>query len=144
MAAATLNSGAVAAVQDVAPCSEDYDGATSPFIAMQGQAVFKFASNAMAEAANAVLERAGVTIDEVACIVPHQANERIIKYAAKKLGIGMDRFQVSLASVGNTSASSVLMALSDAYQAGRIERGDLVMLVGFGGGLTSGALLYRA
>ena len=144
VAAATLNSGAVAFAADVEPCGEGYDGALHPFIAMEGPAVFKFASNAMAEAAEAVLARAGLAIDDVRCIVPHQANERIIKYAAKKLGVELDRFQVSLASVGNTSASSVLMALADAYLAGRIEPGDVVMLVGFGGGLTSGALLYRA
>lgn len=124
--------------------AEGGEGGASPFIVMDGPAVFKFASNAMAEAACVVLERAGLAIDDVKCIVPHQANERIIKYAAKKLGVGLDRFQVSLASVGNTSASSVLMALADAYLAGRIEPGDAVMLVGFGGGLTSGALLYRA
>lgn len=144
VAAATLNDGAAAALDAPEACPEGYEGALTPFIVMQGQAVFKFASNAMAEAAEAVLERAGLGIDDVKCIVPHQANERIIKYAAKKLGIGLDRFQVSLASVGNTSASSVLMALADAYLSGRIEPGDVVMLVGFGGGLTSGALLYRA
>ena len=144
VAAATLNDGTAAALDAPEACPEGYEGALNPYINMQGQAVFKFASNAMAEAALAVLDRAGMGIDEVKCIVPHQANERIIKYAAKKLGIGLDRFQVSLASVGNTSASSVLMALADAYQGGRIEPGDAVMLVGFGGGLTAGALLYRA
>lgn len=144
VAVATLVEGAEQAIEGLERYGEGHQGATTPFIVMQGQAVFKFASSAMAEAACAVLERAGATIDEVKCIVPHQANERIIKYAAKKLGIGLERFQVSLASVGNTSASSVLMALADAYLAGRIQPGDLVMLVGFGGGLTSGALLYRA
>lgn len=144
VAAATLNDGTAAALDAPEACPEGYEGAHNPYINMQGQAVFKFASNAMAEAALAVLERAGLGIDKVKCIVPHQANERIIKYAAKKLGIGLDRFQVSLASVGNTSASSVLMALADAYLDGRIEPDDVVMLVGFGGGLTAGALLYRA
>lgn len=144
VAVATLNDGAAARAAAIEPCPESYEGARNPFIVMEGPAVFKFASNAMAEAACAVLERAGLSIDDVSCIVPHQANERIIRYAAKKLGIGMDRFQVSLGSVGNTSASSVLMALTDAYLTGRIQPGDAVMLVGFGGGLTSGALLYRA
>ena len=85
------------------------------FIRMHGQRVFKFATAAIVEAARAVCERAGVSMDEV-----------------------------SIAEAGNTSASSVLMALSDAYEEGRIKPGDKVMCVGFGGGLTSGALLFEA
>ncbi len=116
----------------------------SAFIIMQGQAVFKFATSAMTEAAQAVCERADVPLSAVKCIVPHQANERIIRYAAKKLGVSEDLFQVSIAEVGNTSASSVLMALADAYASGRIEEDDPVLLVGFGGGLTAGAILFQA
>lgn len=115
-----------------------------PFIRMHGQRVFKFATAAIVEAANEVCTRAGVALDEVACIIPHQANDRIIRYAAKKLGVPYERWQVSIAETGNTSASSVLMALADAYDAGRIQPGDKVMCVGFGGGLTSGALLFEA
>ena len=99
---------------------------------------------AIVEAAREVCERAGVSMDEVSCIVPHQANDRIIRFAAKKLGVPYERWQVSIAEAGNTSASSVLMALSDAYDEGRIQPGDKVMCVGFGGGLTSGALLFEA
>lgn len=111
---------------------------------MNGPKVFKFAAEAMTEAINQALARAGVTLDEVACIVPHQANERIIKYAAKKLGRPMDFFQLSIAHTGNSSAASVPMALSDAYQSGRIKRGDKVVVVAFGGGFTSGAILFEA
>ena len=114
------------------------------FIRMHGQRVFKFATAAIVEAAREVCERAGVSMDEVSCIVPHQANDRIIRFAAKKLGVPYERWQVSIAEAGNTSASSVLMALSDAYDEGRIQPGDKVMCVGFGGGLTSGALLFEA
>ncbi len=113
-------------------------------ISMNGQRVFKFATSAIVEAAKVTCERAGVGLDEVACIIPHQANDRIIRYAAKKLKVPYERWQVSIGHVGNTSASSVLMALADAYQAGRIHPGDKVLLVGFGGGLTSGALLFEA
>lgn len=123
------------------------DGEFAPhaaFIRMNGQRVFKFATAAIVEAARAVCERAGVSMDEVSCIVPHQANDRIIRFAAKKLGVPCERWQVSIAEAGNTSASSVLMALSDAYDGGRIKPGDKVMCVGFGGGLTSGALLFEA
>lgn len=97
---------------------------TPAFIRMHGQRVFKFATAAIVEAARAVCERAGVSMDEVSCIVPHQANDRIIRFAAKKLGVPYERWQVSIAEAGNTSASSVLMALSDAYEEGRIKPGD--------------------
>ncbi len=112
-------------------------------IRMNGQRVFKFATSAIVEAARAACDRANVSLDEVACIIPHQANDRIIRYAAKKLKVPYERWQVSIGQVGNTSASSVLMALADAYEAGRINPGDKVLLVGFGGGLTSGALLFE-
>ena len=111
---------------------------------MQGQRVFKFATSVMTEAVREACARADVPLGEVALVVPHQANERIIRYAAKKLGLPMERFQVSIAQVGNTSASSVLMALADAYEGGRVKPGDYVVLAGFGGGLTSGALVYVA
>lgn len=116
----------------------------APFIRMQGQRVFKFATSAIVEAVNEACERAGITAEDVACIIPHQANDRIIRFAAKKLGVPYERWQVSIGETGNTSASSVLMALHDAYEAGRIQPGDKVVCVGFGGGLTSGALVFEA
>lgn len=115
-----------------------------PFISMQGQKVFKFAATVMAEAVETVCQRAGVPLEEAACIVPHQANERIIRFASKKMGVPMERFQVSIEEVGNTSASSVLMALADAFEGQRIRPGDKVILVGFGAGLTYGALMFQA
>ena len=111
---------------------------------MDGPKVFKFAAEAMTTAVHEALDRANLTLDDVACIVPHQANERIIKYAAKKLGRPMDFFQLSIDHTGNTSAASLPMALCDAYNAGRIRRGDKVVLVAFGGGFTSGAVLLEA
>ena len=111
---------------------------------MDGPKVFKFAAEAMTTAVRQAVERAGITLDDVACIVPHQANERIIKYAAKKLGRPMDFFQLSIAHTGNSSAASVPMALADAYEQGRIQRGDKVVVVAFGGGFTSGAVVFEA
>ncbi|BAK43538.1 3-oxoacyl-ACP synthase III family protein [Eggerthella sp. YY7918] len=111
---------------------------------MDGPKVFKFAAEAMTTAVRQAVERAGITLDDVACIVPHQANERIIKYAAKKLGRPMDFFQLSIAHTGNSSAASVPMALADAYEQGRIQRGDKVIVVAFGGGFTSGAVVFEA
>lgn len=77
-------------------------------------------------------------------ITPHQANERIIRFASKKMGVPMERFQVSIEEVGNTSASSALMALADAFEGQRIHPGDKVILVGFGAGLAYGALMFQA
>lgn len=111
---------------------------------MDGPRVFKFAAEAMTVAVKQVLAQADLSLDDITCIVPHQANERIIKYAAKKLNRPMDFFQLSIAHTGNTSAASVPMALADAYEAKRIKPGDKVILVAFGGGFTSGAVLYEA
>ena len=111
---------------------------------MDGPKVFKFAAEAMSTAVSTALGRAGITLDDVAIIVPHQANERIIKYAAKKIGRPLDFFQISIAHRGNSSAACVPMTLADAYENGRIKRGDKVVLVAFGGGFTSGAVVYEA
>ena len=115
-----------------------------PYVEMNGQAVFKFATAALVEAVRVALARAEVDVEDIACIVPHQANERIIRYAAKKLGKPMELFQLSIGDSANTSAASALMALCDAYEAGRINEGDKVVICGFGGGLTSGAIVYQA
>ena len=98
----------------------------------------------MTDAVKIACERAGIALDEVDFIVPHQANERIIRYAAKKLGLSMEKFQISIGSVGNTSASSALMALADAFDEGKIHPGDKVAMVAFGGGLTCGSVLFEA
>ncbi|NHM13889.1 3-oxoacyl-ACP synthase III family protein [Xiamenia xianingshaonis] len=111
---------------------------------MHGQRVFKFATHAMVEAVEHVLDQAGLALDDVKVFVPHQANERIIAYAAKKLGVPIERFQLSIAEWGNVSSACVPMALADAYASGRIQPGDNVVLVAFGGGFTSGAVLFEA
>lgn len=120
------------------------EGRPRQVIYMHGQRVFKFATEAMAHAVNEVLDRAGLTVDDVSFIVPHQANERIIRYVAKRMGLPMSKFQVSITHRGNSSSACIPMTLSDAYEAGSIHKGDKVILVGFGGGLTSGAVLYEA
>ena len=85
-----------------------------------------------------------MTIEDVDLIVPHQANERIIASAMKKLDLPLDKIHLTIGTVGNTSASSALIALADAYVQGKITEGMLVCMVGFGGGLTAGAVLFRA
>lgn len=114
-----------------------------PHIAMSGQAVFRFATAAVVEAIEEACARAGAGVGEVDLIVPHQANERIIRYAAKKLGLPMERFQLSIESSANTSAASALMALTDALAQERLRVGDTAVMVGFGGGLTAGSVLFQ-
>ena len=119
-------------------------GAPRQVLHMHGQKVFKFATSAMPAAIEEVLRRANLTIDDVQFIVPHQANLRIIKYAAKRMGLPLERFQVSITHTGNSSSACIPMTLCDAYANGNIHPGDKVVLVGFGGGFTSGAVLYEA
>ncbi len=114
------------------------------FVHMLGQEVFKFASLALVDSIKQACELAGISPDDLQCIVPHQANERIIRYAAKRLHKPLELFQISMGEVGNTSAASVPMALTDAYLSGRIHPGDLVALSAFGGGLTAGALVFKS
>ncbi len=105
-------------------------------IKMAGKEVYKQAVVAMQTAALEALKRAGVSSDEIKCVIPHQANLRIIEAIAQRLGITMDRFFINLDKYGNTSAAAVAIALDEAQRAGRFERGDYLLLVVFGGGLT--------
>jgi len=112
-------------------------------IHMQGREIFKFAVRVMGEAALEVLRKAGVSPDRVGCLIPHQANLRIIEAAAKRLGLGMDRVFVNLDRYGNTSAASIPVALKEALDGGYVRPGDYVVMVAFGTGLTWGGALVR-
>jgi 3-oxoacyl-[acyl-carrier-protein] synthase-3 len=105
-------------------------------IHMSGKDVYKQAIIAMMAASKIVLDRAGLTIDDIACVIPHQANLRIIEGIADRLNIPLERFYVNLDRYGNTSAAAVAIALDEANRTGRIKAGDYVLLVVFGGGLT--------
>ena len=105
-------------------------------VKMSGKDVYKQAVIAMVDAAKIALEKAGLTIDDIACVIPHQANVRIIEAIAGRLKISVDKFFVNLDKYGNTSAAAVAIALDEANRSGRIKRGDYVLLVVFGGGLT--------
>ncbi len=124
--------------------SVEKDALEKRSITMKGAAVFKFSTKVMASCVREVLERADMTIEDVDLIVPHQANKRIIASAMKKLDLPLDKIHLTIGTVGNTSASSALIALADAYVQGKITEGMLVCMVGFGGGLTAGAVLFRA
>jgi 3-oxoacyl-[acyl-carrier-protein] synthase-3 len=105
-------------------------------ISMDGGEVFKFASSVMLEAIDKVLKDTGYSLDDIKYIVPHQANYRIIKYAAKKLGAGDEKFFVNLQKYGNTSAASIPIALDEMVESGLLKKGDKIIMVAFGAGFT--------
>lgn len=106
------------------------------YVHMSGNEVFKFAIKVMGEAAVKALDNAGLSHTDVDCLVPHQANIRIIQSAAKRLKLPMDKVMVNVDKYGNTSAASIPIALNEATKNGKIKHGDIVVLVGFGAGLT--------
>jgi len=110
---------------------------------MKGNEVFKVAVRMFAECAEKILARNGFTADDVSLFIPHQANLRIIEAACKRVNLPMDRVFVNVDRYGNTGAASVYVALEEALAAGRIKRGDLVLMAAFGGGFAWGAALMR-
>lgn len=125
------------------PASAETLAAREHYLRMNGKEVFKLAVRVMASSCEKVLAEAGVTSDQVACFIPHQANIRIIEGVAAQLGLGMDRFPLNLECFGNTSAASIPLALEQAWREGKVRHGDLVLMVAFGAGLTWGATLLR-
>jgi 3-oxoacyl-[acyl-carrier-protein] synthase-3 len=105
-------------------------------IKMQGREVFRFATRVMADASRVVTKKAGLSLDDVALVIPHQANMRIIQTAARRLKLPEEKYYVNVERYGNTSSASIPIALCEAIQEGRIEPGDNLVLVGFGAGLT--------
>ena len=113
------------------------------FMQMDGREVFRRAVRVMVSSGRLAMERAGVTADDLTVVIPHQANVRIIESACQKLGVPMDKTVQVLADTGNTSAASIPLALSAALEGGRIADGDLVLLVGFGAGMTWASAVLR-
>ncbi len=113
------------------------------YMKMTGREVFKHAVRAMSDAAAAALNQCGMTVADVACIVPHQANMRIIEAIRERLEAPPEKVYVNLEKYGNMSAASIPVALDEAARSGRIRKGDVVLLVGFGGGFTWGAMVLR-
>lgn len=122
-----------------------WNGSPSPEVIteMNGREVFRFASRVMVSATREVLEQAGLTIDDVDMIVPHQANLRIIQAAARGLKLPEDKFIVNVDRYGNTSTASIPIAVVEGVEEGRIKTNDRLVLVGFGGGLTWGAAIVE-
>ena len=113
------------------------------YIHMDGNEVFKFAIKVMGETVKKALADANLSAKDITCLVPHQANMRIIQSAAKRLGLPMDKVVVNVDKYGNTSAASIPIALDEGVKSGRIKPGDIIALAGFGGGLTWGAGIIK-
>ncbi len=113
------------------------------FIHMEGKEVFRRAVRIMVDSATKSLELAGLTADDIALVIPHQANIRIIQAACDRLGIEPERAVTVLDRTGNTSSASIPLALGDALDTGRVSEGDLLLLVGFGGGMTAASAVLR-
>jgi len=113
------------------------------YMKMNGREVYKFAVTKMQEILIETTRRAGLQVEDLAYVVPHQSNLRIIESAAQKMGLPMDKIAVNIDRLGNTSAASIPMALEEAWRAGKVKTGDWVLMAGFGAGLTWGSALIR-
>lgn len=113
------------------------------YVKINGKEVFKFSSKIVGEMIETVLTRNNLKLSDVGLIIPHQANIRIIEYAAKRFDCPIEKFYVNLDKYGNTVAGTIPIGLHEALLEGRIKKGDIVLLVGFGGGLTWGTIAMR-
>ena len=125
------------------PHVKEHIDARLPFIKMRGNETFKVAVRSITEVCQEVLDGAGVTIDQVDLLVPHQANLRIISAVGERLGLAPEKVYLNLERVGNTSSASIPLAMREAADRGVLKRGDLVLAAAFGGGLTWAANLFR-
>ncbi len=125
------------------PITEEAIQQKKHFLYLNGREIFKHAVRVMTQTAKDVLEKCGKTKDDVTLLIPHQANTRIIEAVAKRLDIPMDRFYLNIEKYANTSAATIPLAMHEAIQEGRLKKGDLVLMVAFGGGLTWGASLVQ-
>ena len=113
------------------------------YVHQDGQSVYKFAVRKMVEASEKVLCRNGVTVDELACFIPHQANKRIITSSAERMGLPLDRVIINIDRYGNTTAGTIPLAMGTAREEDRLHKGDLVLITSVGAGFTVGASLLR-
>lgn len=121
----------------------DKEASSAGYLFMEGKEVFKFAVKVMEETIEKLIEKANLNINDVDHIIPHQANLRIIDYTIKKLGIDKEKFYINLQSYGNTSGASIPIALDEMNKKGLLKKGQNLLMVGFGGGLTWGGTLLK-
>jgi 3-oxoacyl-[acyl-carrier-protein] synthase-3 len=134
---------AIAAGGSAAPCTPERLAAGEQYVRMNGAEVFKFAVRMIPETTQRALAASGLEVKDVAWLVPHQANQRILVTVAERMGMPASRVFSNIARVGNTSAASIPLALHDLYTDGQLKPGDILALVGFGAGLTWGAAIVR-
>ncbi|KIX90582.1 3-oxoacyl-ACP synthase [Staphylococcus microti] len=120
-----------------------YQEQETDLIRMNGREVFKFAVRVMGDSSTRVVEKAGLTPDDVDMFIPHQANIRIMESARQRLGLPKEKMSVSVDKYGNTSAASIPLSIGQELENGRIKDDDILVLVGFGGGLTWGSVVIR-
>jgi 3-oxoacyl-[acyl-carrier-protein] synthase-3 len=125
------------------PASAETVAARGHYLKMAGQEVFRRAVRVVVESARATLDRAGLNPSDIDWFIPHQANVRILNSAASRLGIPLERTIVNIERYGNTSAASIPLALTEAVDDGRVKPGDLVLMSGFGAGMTWGSAVLR-
>ena len=125
------------------PATMDSVAAKLHYLQMEGRETFKSAVQAMCSAAKEALQRCELDISKIKCVIPHQANRRIIDAVGERLGTTPEQLFINLDRYGNTSAASLVIALDEAVASGKVQRGDLVLLVAFGGGLTWGAAIIE-
>jgi 3-oxoacyl-[acyl-carrier-protein] synthase-3 len=113
------------------------------YVKQDGQTVFKFAVRNMEEVCRRILERNALTGNQIDLFIPHQASSRIILAASEKLGLPRDKVVINIDRYGNTTAGTIPLALNDAFEQGRIKKGDLVLMASVGAGFTVGAVLVR-
>lgn len=123
--------------------SRDPEEKNGRFITMDGKEVFKFAVRVLEESINAVLAKANLTTADIDLLIPHQANARIVDHVSKKMKLPQEKVFQNMQKYANTSAASIPIALDEAFKAGKIKNGDIVLLSGFGAGLTCGASLIK-
>ncbi len=131
------------ALLTVAAAGHSRSPGAGPYLTMDGPQVYKFATTVSVESAARVLDEIGLSVDDVDVFVPHQANLRIIEHAARRLGIPAEKVISNVDRYGNTSAASIPICLDEAYRSGRIRSGDIVLMVGFGGGLSWGSCVME-
>jgi 3-oxoacyl-[acyl-carrier-protein] synthase-3 len=125
------------------PASKETIEQRQHYVKQEGQIVYKFAVRNFEEVCRRILDRNGLKPCQIDLFVPHQANSRIITHAAHKLGIPEEKIVINLDRFGNTTAGTIPLALNDALEAGRLKRGDLVLLASVGAGFTVGGILLR-